>query len=84
MSAYVSIYLCIYAYICICMLLKLYMHDSKTSKVLIVRKGENKKGTSRECAEHLRYCTKSEPFFQVFPFYHGKDHYLKDYKESHR
>ena len=36
--------------------------------------------TCRECAEHLRDCAKIEPFFQIYPFYHEKDHYLRDYK----
>ena len=64
------------------MLLKLYMHASKTGKVLIATKAEHKKSTCRECAERLRYCSKSEPFFQVYPFYHEKHHYLRDYKEK--
>ena len=38
--------------------------------------------TCRECAEHLRDCAKIEPFFQIYPFYHEKDHYLRDYKEK--
>ena len=38
--------------------------------------------TCRECAEHLRECAKIEPFFQIFLFYHEKDHYLRDYKEK--
>ena len=38
--------------------------------------------TCRECAEHLRDCAKFEPFFQIYPFYHEKDHYLRDYKEK--
>ena len=38
--------------------------------------------TCRECAEHIRDCAKSEPFFQIYPFYHEKDHYLRDYKEK--
>ena len=33
--------------------------------------------TCRECAEHLRDCAKIEPFFQIYLFYHEKDHYLK-------
>ena len=24
----------------------------------------------------------NEPFFQIYPFYHEKDHYLRDYKEK--
>ena len=32
--------------------------------------------TCRECAEYLRYWAKIEPFFQIDPFYHEKDHYL--------
>ena len=35
-----------------------------------------------ENAEHLRDCAKIEPFFQIYPFYHEKDHYLRDYKEK--
>ena len=38
--------------------------------------------TCRECAEHLRYCAKIEPFFQIYPFYHEKGHYPRDYKEK--
>ena len=33
-----------------------------------------------ENAEHLRDCAKIEPFFQIYPFYHEKDHYLRDCK----
>ena len=36
--------------------------------------------TCRECAEHLRDCSKIEPFFQIYPFYYEKDYYLRDYK----
>ena len=36
----------------------------------------------REYAAHLRDCTRIEPFFQIYPFYHEKDHYLKDYTEK--
>ena len=36
----------------------------------------------RECAEHLRDCPKTEPFFQIYPFCHEKDHYLRGYKEK--
>ena len=38
--------------------------------------------TCRECAEHLRDCSKTELFFQIYPFYHENDHYLGDYKEK--
>ena len=38
------------------------------------------KSTCRECAEHLRHCAKIEPFFQIYPFYHEKDHYITDCK----
>ena len=38
--------------------------------------------TCRECAEHLRDCTKIEPSFQIDPFYHEKDHYDRDYQEK--
>ena len=38
--------------------------------------------TCTECAEHLRECAKIEPFFQIYPFYHEKDYYLRDYKEK--
>ena len=36
------------------------------------------KSTCRECAEHLRECAKIEPFFQIYLFYHEKNHYLRD------
>ena len=36
--------------------------------------------TCRECAEHLRDYAKIEPFFQIYPLYDEKDHYLRDYK----
>ena len=39
--------------------------------------------TCRECAEHLRDCAKIEPFFQIYPLYHEKGHYLRHYKEKH-
>ena len=38
--------------------------------------------TCRESAEHLRDCKKVECFFQIYPFYCEKDHYLRDYKEK--
>ena len=38
--------------------------------------------TCREYAEHLRDCAKIEPFFQIYPFYHEKDYYFRDYKEK--
>ena len=38
--------------------------------------------TSRECAERLRDSAEIETFFQIYPFYHEKDHYLRDYKEK--
>ena len=38
--------------------------------------------TCRECAEHLRECAIIEPFFQIYPFYHEKDYYLRDYKQK--
>ena len=38
--------------------------------------------TCRECTEHLRDCAKTESFFQIYPFYHEKDHYVRDYKEK--
>ena len=38
--------------------------------------------TCSECADHLRDCAKIERFFQIHPFYHEKDHYLRDYKEK--
>ena len=38
--------------------------------------------TCRECAELLRDCKKIESFFQIYPFYHEKDHDLRDYKEK--
>ena len=31
----------------------------------------------RECAKHLRDFAKMGPFFQIYSFYHEKDHYLK-------
>ena len=34
--------------------------------------------TFRKCAEHLRDCAKHEPFFQIYLFYHEKDHYFRD------
>ena len=34
--------------------------------------------SSREYAEHLRDCTKIELLFQIYPFYHEKDNYLRD------
>ena len=33
--------------------------------------------TCRECTEDLRDYAKIEPFFQIYLFYHEKDHYLK-------
>ena len=44
------------------------MHASKTGKVLIARKAEHKKSTCRECAERLRYCTKSNLSFRFIRF----------------
>ena len=38
--------------------------------------------TCRECAEYLKDCAKIEPSFQIYPFYHEQDHYLRDYKEK--
>ena len=38
--------------------------------------------TCRECAEDLKDCAKIEPRFQIYPFYHEKDHHLRDYKEK--
>ena len=38
--------------------------------------------TCRECAEHSKDCPKTDPFFQIYPFYHEKDHYLRDYKKT--
>ena len=33
-------------------------------------------------AERLRGSAKFEPLFQIYPFYHEKDHYLTEYKEK--
>ena len=38
--------------------------------------------TCQECAEHLRDYAKIGPLFQIYLFYHEKDHYLRDYKEK--
>ena len=35
--------------------------------------------TYRKCTQHIDYA-KIEPFFQIYPFYHKKDPYLRDYK----
>ena len=43
---------------------------------------QQQNSTCRECAEHLRDCTKIELFFQIYPFYHEKDHYLRNCKEK--
>ena len=37
----------------------------------------------KRCAEHIRDCTKmTEPFFEIFPFYHNEDNYFRNFKEK--
>ena len=50
------------------------IHNHKSN----VKHAQN--STCQECAEHLRDYAKIGPFFQIYLFYHEKDHYLRDYK----
>lgn len=36
----------------------------------------------RVCAEHLRDCAKTDPYFQIYPFYYIKDNYFREFKEK--